>query len=76
LLIWYDPSWKIADPVCTWLFGFIVMFTTIQMLWSNISVSLLRLKESEGEMQMLWSTISVSSFSGSVSLTARERKRE
>lgn len=40
LLIWHDPSWKIADPLCTWLFGLIVMYTTLQMLWSNVTVLL------------------------------------
>lgn len=40
LIIWHDPSWKVADPLCTWLFGLIVMYTTLQMLWSNVTVLL------------------------------------
>ena len=40
LLIWWKPSWKIADPCCTILFGFIVMYTTVSMAWSNVSVLL------------------------------------
>eukprot|EP00614_Pseudopedinella_elastica_P004841 CAMPEP_0172587524 /NCGR_PEP_ID=MMETSP1068-20121228/6553_1 /TAXON_ID=35684 /ORGANISM="Pseudopedinella elastica, Strain CCMP716" /LENGTH=435 /DNA_ID=CAMNT_0013382577 /DNA_START=84 /DNA_END=1391 /DNA_ORIENTATION=- len=39
-LIWWNPSWKLADPLCTILFGMIVMYTTLQTLWSNISVLL------------------------------------
>ncbi len=27
-LIWYDPEWKIADPVCTFFFSVLVLFTT------------------------------------------------
>jgi zinc transporter 2 len=40
LLIWWNPAWKIADPVCTWLFAVIVMVTTFSNLWSNLSVLL------------------------------------
>ena len=40
LLLRWNPSWKLADPLCTILFGMIVMYTTLQTLWSNISVLL------------------------------------
>ena len=40
LLIWWDPTWKIADPICTWIFAIIVMVTTFSSLWGNISVLL------------------------------------
>merc|ERR1712117_883223 len=29
LIIFYKPEWKIADPICTFLFSILVMFTTI-----------------------------------------------
>jgi zinc transporter 2 len=28
-LIWYQPSWRVADPICTLLFSVIVFVTTI-----------------------------------------------
>ena len=29
LIIYFKPEWKIADPICTFLFSILVMFTTI-----------------------------------------------
>ena len=29
LIIYLKPEWKIADPICTFLFSILVMFTTI-----------------------------------------------
>ena len=29
LIIYYKPEWKIADPICTFLFSILVMFTTV-----------------------------------------------
>lgn len=40
LVIWWKPHWQIIDPICTFLFGFLVMYTTMSMLWSNIQVLL------------------------------------
>jgi zinc transporter 2 len=40
ILIWYNPTWKIVDPICTIIFGIIVMITTLSMLWSNVTVLL------------------------------------
>lgn len=28
-IIWYKENWRIADPICTLLFSFIVMISTI-----------------------------------------------
>lgn len=32
LVIYFKPSWKIADPVCTFLFSVLVLFTTLTIL--------------------------------------------
>ncbi len=29
IIIWYEPSWTIADPLCTFLFTFLTLLTTI-----------------------------------------------
>ena len=29
VIIYYRPDWKIADPICTFLFSILVMITTI-----------------------------------------------
>lgn len=31
-LIWYDPAWTIADPICTLLFSILVLATTVTIL--------------------------------------------
>lgn len=28
-IIWIKPEWKIADPICTFLFSILVIFTTV-----------------------------------------------
>jgi cation diffusion facilitator family transporter len=30
-IIWFDPNLKLADPICTYIFSVIVMFTTIKV---------------------------------------------
>jgi zinc transporter 2 len=30
-LIWYEPAWRIADPICTFVFSIIVLYTTVQV---------------------------------------------
>jgi Co/Zn/Cd efflux system component len=37
-LIWYNPSWNIADPICTFLFSVLVLFTTTRLLKQTIGV--------------------------------------
>lgn len=32
VLIYIDDSWKIADPICTFVFSVLVMFTTIPIM--------------------------------------------
>ena len=29
LIIYFKPDWTIADPICTFLFSILVMFTTV-----------------------------------------------
>ena len=38
LIIYFVPSASIADPICTFLFSIIVIFTTIQIVRDCISV--------------------------------------
>lgn len=40
LIIWWKPTWQVIDPLCTFVFAGIVMFTTLNMLRSNINVLL------------------------------------
>ncbi|XP_032225580.2 zinc transporter 2 [Nematostella vectensis] len=32
LIIWFKPEWAIADPICTFIFSIIVLFTTLAIL--------------------------------------------
>jgi len=32
LLIYFKPEWKVADPICTFLFSILVLFTTLTIL--------------------------------------------
>ncbi|EPZ36166.1 cation efflux protein [Rozella allomycis CSF55] len=38
LIIWIYPEWRIADPLCTFLFSILVMFSTISLLKNAINV--------------------------------------
>jgi len=31
-IIWFQPTWKIADPICTYLFSVIVCFTVSKVV--------------------------------------------
>ena len=31
-LIWYNPDWHLADPLCTFLFSILVLTTTVQIM--------------------------------------------
>ncbi|KVH91743.1 metal tolerance protein 1-like [Cynara cardunculus var. scolymus] len=37
-VIWYNPKWRIVDPICTLLFSIIVLYTTINMLRDILEV--------------------------------------
>ncbi|KAJ0716634.1 putative cation efflux protein [Helianthus annuus] len=37
-IIWYNPKWKVVDPICTLLFSIIVLYTTINMLRDILEV--------------------------------------
>jgi solute carrier family 30 (zinc transporter), member 2 len=39
-LIWYNPKWKIADPICSFLFGIIVLATTPGILKQGFAILL------------------------------------
>ncbi|KAK1419196.1 hypothetical protein QVD17_28358 [Tagetes erecta] len=36
--IWYNPKWKIVDPICTLLFSVVVLYTTVNMLRDILEV--------------------------------------
>ena len=37
-LIWYNPEWKIADPITTFIFSLLVLFTTTRLIKQSIGV--------------------------------------
>eukprot|EP00744_Colponema_vietnamica_P007065 GILI01010202.1.p1 GENE.GILI01010202.1~~GILI01010202.1.p1 ORF type:complete len:547 (-),score=138.80 GILI01010202.1:255-1895(-) len=37
-LIWYNPEWHIADPICTFLFSILVLLTTWGIIQDSIRV--------------------------------------
>ncbi|KAI3703496.1 hypothetical protein L1987_73616 [Smallanthus sonchifolius] len=37
-IIWYNPKWRVIDPICTLLFSIIVLYTTINMLRDILEV--------------------------------------
>eukprot|EP01133_Synstelium_polycarpum_P009104 gene9104-10676_t len=37
-IIWIKPHWKIADPITTFIFSIIVLFTTVRLLKQSLSV--------------------------------------
>jgi len=38
LVIYFKPEWKIADPICTFLFSILVLFTTFNILKDTMNV--------------------------------------
>merc|ERR1712227_712484 len=38
LIIYFKPEWKIADPICTFLFSLLVLFTTFNILRDTMNV--------------------------------------
>lgn len=38
IIIWFKPEWKIADPICTFLFSILVVFTTMHIVKDIIYV--------------------------------------
>lgn len=39
-IIWWKPSWQIADPICTLIFSVLVSYSTINPIKSSLSVLL------------------------------------
>ncbi|ETV66772.1 hypothetical protein H257_16858 [Aphanomyces astaci] len=37
-LIWYNPKWQVADPVATFLFSILVLYTTVGIIRSSVHV--------------------------------------
>src|SRR4051812_48486353 len=37
-LIWYNPDWHVADPLCTFLFSILVLFTTTRLIKQSVGV--------------------------------------
>jgi len=40
IIIWIKPEYKIADPVCTFLFSLLVLFTTIPVMRDSVAILL------------------------------------
>ena len=40
LVIYFKPEWVIIDPICTFIFGILVLLTTIKILKDTVSVLL------------------------------------
>jgi zinc transporter 2 len=38
LLIWYKPEWQIIDPICTFLFSGLVIWSTFSLLGRVVSI--------------------------------------
>jgi len=32
-LIWYEPRWRLADPICSFIFAILVLGTTTRLIW-------------------------------------------
>ncbi|XP_075860437.1 putative proton-coupled zinc antiporter SLC30A4 [Microcebus murinus] len=39
-IIRFKPEYKIADPICTYIFSFLVAFTTFRIIWDTIVIIL------------------------------------
>jgi len=37
-LIWHDPSWRVCDPICTFLFSFLVLWVTVKLVKQSAMV--------------------------------------
>lgn len=37
-LVWYEPEWRLADPICTFFFSILVLFTTTRLIRQSIGV--------------------------------------
>lgn len=40
LIIWYKPTWQLADPICTLIFSILVCYSTIGVIRSSQSILL------------------------------------
>lgn len=39
ILIYFYPTWKLVDPICTFIFSVVVLFTTVAILKDTLLVS-------------------------------------
>eukprot|EP00854_Cymbomonas_tetramitiformis_P012435 gene12435-14692_t len=37
-LIWYKPEWRLADPICTFVFALLVLLTTLTVIQEIVDV--------------------------------------
>lgn len=42
IIIYFKPTWQLADPICTFIFSIIVLYTTITILKDAIMVGISR----------------------------------
>lgn len=38
VIIYYKPDWKIADPLCTFFFSVLVLFTTLPVMKDSMRI--------------------------------------
>lgn len=43
LVIYFMPEWTIVDPICTFLFSILVLFTTLNIMKDAVLVSVLEI---------------------------------
>lgn len=41
IIIYFKPNWQLADPICTFIFSIIVLWTTVTILKDAILVSII-----------------------------------
>ncbi|KAF9113292.1 hypothetical protein BGX27_001884 [Mortierella sp. AM989] len=38
IIIMFKPSWTIVDPICTFFFSILVLFTTYRLVWDSLGI--------------------------------------
>lgn len=59
LIIYIQPSWRIVDPICTFLFSVLVLFTTLNIMKDAILVSILASSDEKFIMSWIYARSSV-----------------
>ncbi|XP_063676834.1 proton-coupled zinc antiporter SLC30A2-like [Bolinopsis microptera] len=68
LIIKFKPEWKLADPICTFVFAILVLITTINILKDALSVLMEGTPEEVEKEQMMEDLVKISGVAGVHSL--------